>query len=67
MKTRGAQKGNKNATKPEHRQYIQIFGQRWPAQIGEKILAYLKRQGKTQKQFLDEVVEEKITTNDADA
>ena len=66
-KTRGAQKGNKNTIKPEHRQYIQVFGQRWPVETGERILAYLKRHGKTQKQFLSEIVEEKITTENADA
>ena len=64
---RGAQKGNKNAVKPEHKQYIQVFGQRWPVDIGEKIKAYLERQGKTQKQFLSDIVEEKIKTENVDA
>lgn len=65
-KSRGAQKGNKNAAKPpeqrRRRPYVIIWGQRWPVETGERILAYLKRQGKTQKQFLSEIVEEKITT-----
>lgn len=68
---RGAQKGNQNAAKPpeqrRRRPYLIIWGQRWPVETGEKILAYLKRQGKTQKQFLIEIVEEKMTTENADA
>ena len=69
--TRGAQKGNKNAAKPpeqrRRRPYIIIWGQRWPVEVGEKIKAYLERHGKTQKQFLNDIVEEKITTDNADA
>jgi predicted DNA-binding protein len=67
MKKRGAQKGNQNAVKPGRKQYVQVFGQRWPVEVGEKIKAYLERHGKSQKQFLSEVVEEKITTENADA
>ena len=66
-RSRGAQKGNQNAAKPTRKRYVSVFGQRWPVDVGEKIIAYLKRQGKTQKQFLDDIVEEKITTENADA
>jgi hypothetical protein len=70
-KTRGAQKGNQNAAKPpeqrRRRPYVIIWGQRWPVEVGEKIKADLKRHWKTQKQFISEIVEEKITTENADA
>lgn len=70
-KPRGAQKGNQNAAKPpeqrRRRSYVIIWGQRWPVDVGEKIKAYLKRHGKTQKQFLCDIVEEKITTENTDA
>ena len=70
-KPRGAQKGNKNAAKlPEQRRrkaYLILWGQRWPVEVGEKIKAYLDRHGKTQKQFLYGIVEEKITNENADA
>ena len=58
---RGAQKGNQNAAKSTRKRYVPVFGQRWPVEVGKKIKAYLERHGKTQKQFLCDVVEEKIT------
>lgn len=70
-KPRGAQKGNKNAAKPPEQRrrkaYLIIWGQRWPVEVGEKIKAYLNRHGKTQKQFLCDVAEEKITNENRDA
>ena len=66
-KPRGARKGNRNAAKPGRKQYIQVFGQRWTVETGEKIMAYLEQQGETQKQFLCDIVEEKILTEIADA
>ena len=67
MKKRGAQKGNRNAAKkPDERrrkEYVSFFGQRWSIEVGEQIQAYFEQHGQPQKQFLDDVVKEKILTS----
>jgi hypothetical protein len=58
---RGGQPGNQNAAgKRGRKEYRQIFGQRWSIEVGKKILAYLKRTGQSQKQYLDKQVERDI-------
>ena len=67
-KSRGAQKGNRNAVKkPDERrrkEYMSFFGQRWSTEVGEQIQTYLEQHGQAQKQFLDGIVKEKILTSD---
>lgn len=58
--TRGAPKGNQNAKKETHKQYVHVFGQRWDVDTGKKILAYLEQEGLTQKQYLSQKVENDI-------
>ena len=58
---------NRNAAKkPDERrrkEYVSFFGQRWSIEVGEQIQAYLEQHGQPQKQFLDDVVKEKILTS----
>jgi hypothetical protein len=58
-KRRGGQIGNQNAARGR-KEYLNIFGQRWPIEIGNKILSYLQRAGLTQKQYLEAHVQRDI-------
>ena len=67
---RGAQKGNQNAAKHtearRRKEYMSFFGQRWTIDTGKHIQAYLSRHSQSQKQFLDDIVKEKILTITSD-
>jgi len=61
--TRGAPKGNQNAKKERRKEYVQVFGQRWSIEEGNRILSYLEREKLTQKAFLVKVVSEYILSD----
>ncbi len=62
---RGAPVGNQNAAgKRGRKEYLNIFGQRWPVPIGKKILSYLERSGLTQKDFLEKVIADYILSHE---
>lgn len=63
--TRGAPKGNRNAAgKRGRKEYIPIFGQRWPVDVGQKILTYLERAGLSQKGYIDKQVQRDILNDE---
>ncbi len=62
---RGGQPENQNAAgKRGRKEYLNIFGQRWPVDAGNKILSYLERTGRTQKGFLSMCIEKYILSEE---
>lgn len=50
----GSPKGNQNARKAEHKQYVRYFGQRWSPEEAEIIERVLALTGLREKEYLME-------------